>query len=274
MGKKPPMNRAERAQMAMMLEVCAYPKPGNVDRCHDYPDTRLEHFLASTILARPVFDAAERTGGRVGSLIREAVMRTNDHAGGNTHFGAFILLIPLVLGGDIDGARRVAAGTDVEDAIDFYAAFGLTRVRMAESDDLDVDDPASVAAIRERGMTLADIMAHSAPRDMVAREWTNGFALTRRCADLLHTHGSGREAIVASFLDLLASVPDTFIAKKYGEAVAERTMRCAAEVLDGGRDLDAFDAECVTAGINPGSIADITIAGIYVALGEGWQWDC
>jgi triphosphoribosyl-dephospho-CoA synthase len=50
-------------------------------------------------------------------------------------------------------------------------------------------------------------------------------------------------------------------------------MRCAAEVLAGKRDLRAFDAECVAAGINPGSIADITIAGIYVALGEGWQWD-
>ena len=84
------MNRAERAQMAMMLEVCAYPKPGNVDRCHDYTDTRLEHFLASTILVRPVFEA-ERTGGRVGSLIREAVA----HQRGlrrKTHFGVHSLL--------------------------------------------------------------------------------------------------------------------------------------------------------------------------------------
>lgn len=268
------MGRAERAQMAMMLEVCAYPKPGNVDRCHDYPDTRLEHFLASAIMVRPVFDEAEKTGGRVGRLIRDAVMRTNGHSGGNTHFGAFILLVPLVLGGDIEGARRVIAGTDVQDAVDFYAAFALTSVRVLKSDELDVNDPASVAAIRERGMTLADIMAHSAPRDMVAREWTNGFALTRRCADLLHAHGCGRKAIVAAFMDILASEPDTFIAKKHGMAAAERTMRQAAEVLEGSRDLAAFDADCVSAGINPGSIADITIAGIYVALGEGWRWDC
>lgn len=268
------MGRAERAQMAMMLEVCAYPKPGNVDRCHDYPDTRLEHFLASAIMVRPVFDEAEKTGGRVGRLIRDAVMRTNGHSGGNTHFGAFILLVPLVLGGDIEGARRVIAGTDVQDALDFYAAFALTNVRVLKSDELDVNDPASVAAIRERGMTLADIMAHSAPRDMVAREWTNGFALTRRCADLLHAHGCGRKAIVAAFMEILASEPDTFIAKKHGMAAAERTMRQAAEVLEGSRDLAAFDADCVSAGINPGSIADITIAGIYLALGEGWQWDC
>lgn len=268
------MGRAERAQMAMMLEVCAYPKPGNVDRCHDYPDTRLEHFLASAIMVRPVFDEAEKTGGRVGRLIHDAVMRTNGHSGGNTHFGAFILLVPLVLGGDIEGARRVIAGTDLQDALDFYAAFALTNVRVLKSDELDVNDPASVAAIRERGMTLADIMAHSAPRDMVAREWTNGFALTRRCADLLHAHGCGRKAIVAAFMEILASEPDTFIAKKHGMAAAERTMRQAAEVLEGSRDLAAFDADCVSAGINPGSIADITIAGIYVALGEGWRWDC
>ena len=274
MKKNLPMNRAERAQMAMMLEVSAYPKPGNVDRCHDYPDTRLEHFLASTILVRPVFDAAEKTNGRVGDLIREAVMRTNGHSGGNTHFGALILLVPLVLGGDIEGAQAVVAATDVEDAVDFYAAFGLTSVRVAENDDLDVNDPASIAAIREQGLTLADIMAYSAPRDMVAREWTNGFALTRRCADLLHAHGCGRASIVATFLDLLASEPDTFIAKKHGEIVVERTMQAAAEVLGGRRDLAMFDAECISAGINPGSIADIIIAGIYVALGEGWQWDC
>ncbi len=268
------MSRAERAQMAMMLEVCAYPKPGNVDRCHDYSDTRLEHFLASTILVRPVFEAAELTGGRVGSLIKEAVMLTNDHAGGNTHFGAFILLMPLVLGGDIAGARRIVAGTDVLDAIEFYAAFGFTEVRVVEGDDLDVNDPESIAMIREQGMSLADIMAYSAPRDMVAREWTDGFRLTRRCADLLHAHGHGREAIVRTFLDLLASEPDTFIAKKHGMEVAERTMQRAGEVLRGERDLDTFDAECIRDGINPGSIADITIAGIYVALGEGWRWDC
>jgi triphosphoribosyl-dephospho-CoA synthase len=272
--KRSAMSRAERAQMAMMLEVCAYPKPGNVDRCHDYTDTRLEHFLASTILARPAFEAAEKTGGRVGNLIREAVMLTNGHAGGNTHFGAFILLFPLIIGGDIAGARQVVAETDVQDAIDFYAAFGLTQVRVLESDDLDVNDPESVRVIQEQGMTLADIMGYSAPRDMVAREWTNGFALTRRCADLLHAHGHGREAVVRTFLNLLASEPDTFIAKKHGVAVAEETMRCAAEVLRGGRDIRAFDAECIRNGINPGSIADITIAGIYVALGEGWRWDC
>jgi triphosphoribosyl-dephospho-CoA synthase len=101
-----------------------------------------------------------------------------------------------------------------------------------------------------------------------------GFPLTRRAADLLHARGCGRGAIVAAFLELLATVPDTFIVKKHGMAVAEETMRKAAEVRAGTRDLAAFDRECIDRGINPGSLADILIAGIYVALGEGWRWEC
>ena len=75
------------------------------------------------------------------------------------------------------------------------------------------------------------------------------------------------------FLTLLATEPDTFIIKKHGRAVAEQTMEKAREVLDGRRVLETFDAECIEAGINPGSIADITIAAIFIALGEGWEWD-
>ncbi|MCQ8893151.1 MAG: triphosphoribosyl-dephospho-CoA synthase [Methanolinea sp.] len=268
------LTRAERAQLAMVLEVSAYPKPGNVDRCHDYPDTQLEHFLASAIMARPAFESAEKGEGGVGKLIHQAVELTSGHTGGNTHFGAFILLIPLVMGDGIPGALRAARTTTVEDALEFYKAFGKTQVRVIPSHELDVHDPASLETIGKRGMTLYDLMLYSAPRDMVAREWVSGFQMTRRGADLLHAAGCGRQAIVTAFLSLLALEPDTFIVKKHGPEVAARTMEKAREVLEGIRDLQAFDQECIDKGINPGSIADIIIASIYIALGEGWKWDC
>jgi triphosphoribosyl-dephospho-CoA synthase len=270
----PGQRRAERAQLAMMLEVTASPKPGNVDRCHDYETTRLEHFLASAILARRALERAEKGTGGLGALIRGAVQATSSHRGGNTHFGAFLLLVPLVAGGDIPAARALIQSTTVEDAVAFYQAFALTRVRMLDHDPLDVNNPEAIAILRERGLTLRDVMAHSAPNDLVAREWVEGFPLTRRAADLLHAHGCGRKAIVSAFLELLATVPDTFIAKKHGMSVAGETMRKAAEVRAGTRDLEEFDRECIDRGINPGSLADIIIAGIFVALGEGWQWEC
>ena len=267
------MTPAERAQMAMMLEVCAFPKPGNVDRCHDYPDTTLEHFLASTIFARPALEEAATGKGRIGEIIGHAVKQTNVHNGGNTHFGAFILLVPLLYGGGIEGAKKAVTATDVSDAVAFYRAFALTSVRINKTDEIDVNDPKALDMLRDRNMTLLDVMQHSAPHDMVAREWTNGFVLTRRGADLLHQIGEGRAAIVEMFLTLLATEPDTFIIKKHGRAVAEEVLFKAREVLDGKKVLDTFDAECIAAGINPGSLADITIAAIYVALTEGWEWD-
>ena len=268
------LTRSERAQLAMMLEVTAFPKPGNVDRCHDYRDTRLEHFLASAIFSRPAFEHAEREPGSLGSLIREAGKLAGRHSGGNTHFGAFILLVPLVAGGDIPGAKRLIGETGVEDAVEFYRAFGETNVRVIEADELDVRNPAAIDTIRKRGMTLLDIMKHSAGNDMIAREWVDGFPLTRRGADLLEDAGCGRNAIVSTFLELLSSVPDTFIVKEHGEEVADQTRTRAREVLDRKRSLEAFDEECIAGGVNPGSTADVLIAAIYVALGEGWQWDC
>jgi triphosphoribosyl-dephospho-CoA synthase len=109
---------------------------------------------------------------------------------------------------------------------------------------------------------------------MVAREWVTGFPLTRKAADLLLRSGCGRQGLVNTFLGLLASDMDTFIVKEHGQLVAEEVQRRAGEILAGREDLAAFDAECIARGINPGSTADILIAGTYISLGEGWEWDC
>jgi triphosphoribosyl-dephospho-CoA synthase len=257
----------------MMLEVTAYPKPGNVDRCHDYPETHLEHFLASTIFARQALEEGAEGKGRIGEIIGHAVRDTNRHSGGNTHFGAFILLIPLLYGKDIPGAIAAIGKTDTSDAIAFYKAFAMTSVKMNETDELDVNDPHTLTMIRDREMTLLDIMQHSAAHDMVARQWVTGFPLVRRGADLLKETGPGRQSIVTMFLTLLATEPDTFIVKKHGIEVARETMLRARDVLDGKLSVQQMDEDCIQRDINPGSIADITIASIFIALGEGWSWD-
>ncbi|MDD3407828.1 MAG: triphosphoribosyl-dephospho-CoA synthase, partial [Methanomicrobium sp.] len=182
---------SELAQIAMMLEVSCKTKPGNVDRYHDYDDTWLEHFLASAIFAKPAFERAENFGAAkintktgtpeisgnfgIGGLIYDAVALTNTHSGGNTHFGAFILLMPLITGKGIAGAEKIIRATTVEDAVLFYRAFGLTSVRMNESDEMDVNDPKAVLMLCEKNMTLYDVMEYSSKCDMVSKEWVSGF---------------------------------------------------------------------------------------------------
>lgn len=51
---------ARCAQLAMILEVSATPKPGNIDRDHNYKDTRFEHFLASAVGVYPLLEKAKQ----------------------------------------------------------------------------------------------------------------------------------------------------------------------------------------------------------------------
>ena len=261
---------AELASFAMLLEVCAKLKPGNIDREHDYPDTRLEHFLSSAVRARPIYEQIDTLA--LGEAMYLATERTNGHSGGNTHFGAFILLLPLLKGRGIEGACACVKETTVDDAINFYKAFGLTAVRVADESPMDVHDPVSLDRLREEGMTMYDVMELSAGFDMVAREWTNGFALVREFADRLKKAG-GCSQIPDVFMEMLATYPDTFVAKKLGPAASEELRNSARMVQTGRLSAETLDAWCLAEGINPGSLADICIAGIFVALLEGWEWD-
>ena len=53
---------SRRLELAMLFEVSAYPKPGNVHRTRDYPGTRFEHFLASAVASRSSFEIAAEKG--------------------------------------------------------------------------------------------------------------------------------------------------------------------------------------------------------------------
>lgn len=294
---KKKLSLCELAQTAMMLEVCCKEKPGNVDRCHDYDDTALEHFLASTIFAHDALLNAENFGGidggtsvnlrpeypkeyrddflaaGIGRLIYDAVSDTNRHSGGNTHFGAFLLLIPLIAGRGIAGAKELIHRTNVSDAVIFYLAFGLTSVRMNESDDMDVNSPSAIEDLRRKGMTLYDVMEYSSANDMIAAEWVNGFTLTEKFADALIASGKGKDAIPEVFLRFMSEYTDTFVVKKLGADAGKWTKETARDVIDGKMAPEEFDRICLSRGINPGSLADITIAGIFIALLEGWDWD-
>ncbi|GAH75419.1 unnamed protein product, partial [marine sediment metagenome] len=146
---------ARSAQLALLLEVSAYPKPGNVDRTHDFIDTSYEHFLASSVAVYPVLrEAAARSEG-VGELIRVGAEESVAwQSGGNTHFGALFLLIPLAMAAgacasyDMDAIKRKAKeimrNTSVDDAVEVYRAFPKAKVKVRRAvPELDVMDEGS-----------------------------------------------------------------------------------------------------------------------------------
>ncbi len=273
---------AQNAQLALLLEVSGTPKPGNVDRHREYDDLRFEHFVAGAVGSTPGLELAQQ-GAAVGRAFERGVAGMAEQTAGNTQFGALLLLVPLVRAASSDpgaaltpqAARDVVRATTVEDACDFYRAF--------EHVDVGVDDPPSdlealdvrwgarvEPTLRERELTLFDVMELSAGVDGVAREWTQEFSRSFGAADWIEAgDGPVSERAADAFLRLLAEEPDTFVGKRRDRATATEVVERAQDALDGAIDPEELATEFVRRGINPGTTADITAAALFIALERG-----
>ncbi|MEY7849408.1 triphosphoribosyl-dephospho-CoA synthase [Natrarchaeobius sp. A-rgal3] len=272
---------AQNAELALLLEVAGTPKPGNVDRRRDLDDLRFEHFLAGAVGARDGLEMAAN-GASVGPAFERAVDGMAAQGGDNTQFGALLLLVPLVRATRETVSQpvveSVVEGTTVADAAAFYRAFEHVDVFVsdppAEMEPLDVRRGSdAVPTLEERGLTLFDVMDRSVPGDDVAREWTHGFERSFLTAQrLADAGGTPSERTASVFLSLLAERPDTLVVKRHGEATAREVADRAAELherdaLETDPDVvDAFADDLVERGVNPGTTADVTAAGIFIAL--------
>jgi triphosphoribosyl-dephospho-CoA synthase len=280
-----PADVAAAAQLACLLEASA-PKPGNVSPGRSFADVRYEDFLASAAaIGEPLTGAGARP---LGSTVRLAVEATARWVASNTNLGIVLLLAPLsraALAG-APGANlraelgRVLEATTVDDARDVYAAIrraapgGLGR---AEAQDVR-DEPT---------IPLLDVMRLAANRDGIAREYATTFAITFETGapalEAARRDGlAWDDAVVETFLTLLAAVPDTHVARRAGAEIAADVSRRARAVLQlggvrsepGRRAIEEMDRALRDARHlgNPGTTADLTAAAIFVALLGGASW--
>ncbi len=251
-------------ELAVLLEVSGYPKPGNVHRTADFPETRYEHFLASAVAIAPSFKKAAKQGIKlseekispaevgIGKIIKDAVDRMRlSQSGGNTLLGAIILLSPVAAAAGMisnsfslsklrENIKVIVESTTPEDAVAVYDAIallnpgGLNKVKK-----LDVTDPESKKRLLDEGVTLFGTFEISSSYDSVASEWVHNYPIT---FDLgypyfvkqLEETGDINTATVHTYLKILAEVPDTLIARKAGQAKAESISAEAEQVLKEG----------------------------------------
>jgi triphosphoribosyl-dephospho-CoA synthase len=274
---------AAAAQLACLLEASA-PKPGNVSPHASFRDATYEDFLASAAAIGPAFLAAgERP---LGATIREALEATARWAPSNTNLGLVLLFAPLARAARRPGGAlrsRVAATlaeTTVADAQDTYLA-----MRLAAPGGFGRVDEQDVAGAPTQ--PLRDVMALAVGRDAIAREYATDFqttfeigapALRRALADAL----PWRDAVVETYLTLLASAADTHIARKLGLGAAVTVQQRGRAVLAAGGVRTTAGREAIAAldrelrdeanTLNPGATADLSGAAIYAVLLEGgWR---
>ncbi|MHB9286318.1 triphosphoribosyl-dephospho-CoA synthase [Halobacteriales archaeon Cl-PHB] len=272
---------AENAQLALLLEVSSTPKPGNVDREREYPDLRFEHFVTGAVGAREGLDLAA-DGRPVGAAFETAIEGMSLQSGGNTQFGAILLLMPLVGAAAADdltpeGVTALVEDTTVADAAGFYRAFDHVDVAVddppADMDDLDVRRGSdAVSTLEDRGLTLADVMERSADVDSLAAEWTSGFPRTFEAADRIASgDGPVTDRAATVYIEMLAAAVDTFVVTQHDRETAEAVRDRAQGVLDGEESVETFAADLVARQINPGTTADLVAGGLFVALERGLE---
>jgi triphosphoribosyl-dephospho-CoA synthase len=257
---------AAALELALLLEVSAYPKPGNVHRTRDFENTRFEHFLASAAALVPHFRLAALRGSKVaagsihsgelmiGGRIKRAVESCSEwQHGGNTSLGAILLLIPISYAAGMvpsrkalkaqeirKNLRRVVRGTSKADAVNVYRAISrASSGGMGKVPELDVNDKDSLTRIRRHNVSLLHIFRISSGYDTISSEWVRGFPVT---FDIglpflvreLHATGDINTAVVDTYLRILSKVPDTLVARKLGIGKAREVSFMAKRVLKVG----------------------------------------
>ena len=266
------------AQIACLLEVTAR-KPGNVHRFADFADLHyLDFLLSATALVQPLDEVRQRG---VGPAVLAAVKATRQVVTTNTNLGMILLLAPLAAVPEeislADGIEPILAATTIDDARAVYQA-----IRLAAPGGLGRVKHQDVA--REPAVTLREAMALAADRDLVARQYANGFQQVLHEA-LPALQGSLRDdprletAVVAASLQMLARHHDSLIVRKAGRAAAEVVRHKAGQIVEAGwpatprslRLCREFDTRLRSQAslLNPGTTADLITAALFAALRDG-----
>jgi triphosphoribosyl-dephospho-CoA synthase len=261
-------------QVACIWEATAR-KPGNVHRFYDFADASYLDYLTSAASLGAVMAVAPEHP--LGATICEAVRLRKGVTRANTNLGVALLLAPLAkaAGADLrDGVEQVLREADVNDSA--MACWGICNAEPGGLGEVAEHD-----VRQEPTLPLRELMALAAERDLIARQYANGFTEVfddgaPAILTGLEQTGSMEAAIILGHLRLMAKHPDSLIARKGGRAEAEEAAARAGRVLAadwprrrvGWQALRELDEWLRAEGHqrNPGTTADLIAASLFVLL--------
>jgi triphosphoribosyl-dephospho-CoA synthase len=262
---------AEAIRWACILEATA-PKVGNVFPGRSFEDLNYADFVAAAEIAVRELAIVEAP---ISQRMLETILQTAKSVGNNVNLGIVLLLGPLVKAdlartsdqwqGAISGVLDAFTESDGEmifQAINAASAGGLGTV---ESNDVR----ATTGPVN-----IIEAMTEAAGRDRVARQYASGFEdLITTVAPIVKDSIEAAEDLLTGIsrahLRLLASEPDSLIARKCGLDFAIQVRDRAAEInIDDQLQIERFDQWLRTDGHrrNPGTTADLIAASLYLIL--------
>jgi triphosphoribosyl-dephospho-CoA synthase len=271
------------AQMASLIEVSSYPKPGNVHRMADFEDLKYEEYLlCGAALGETIFRACHASKHdcyRMGGYIKKAVLESKKWSPHNANLGIILLFIPLAQAAarcsfseTREKLRTICKTTTVEDALETWDAIReASPSGMGQVERFDVTTQKGRDEILAQEKTLFDLFQYSEEWDRISYEWTHNFQITFEVGfpslkNYFQESEDINHATRMTYLEILASFYDTLIARKVGKLKAEEISSKAKKLLyDFSEEkLWGFDRELrADRNLNPGTTADLTASSLF-----------
>ncbi|MEM0078856.1 MAG: triphosphoribosyl-dephospho-CoA synthase [Nitrososphaerota archaeon] len=292
---------ASRCTSALLLEVSATPKPGLVDRLKDFRETKFQHFLVSASTLYKWFRIAAKTGlhkkgkglGRV--IYRGVLDMLSDQKGGNTHLGAFLLLIPIASASTLSQNTpikisslkkhlpEILSNMDWRDSVMILKAIKTVSPRsLGRIAFMDVFNQETYREIEEKKLKPIEVFRKFVDREVVAHEWVKNYSRSFYGASRLMENLREmdlEEALTQTFLQLLSRYTDTHIQRRGGKALATRISYMASKILENGGVKNSRGRELLVEldkllrnnwRTRPGATADLLASSITITLLNGW----
>ena len=275
-----PQQLGELYQQACVVELQAF-KPGNVSVYADGHDMTVADFrLSAQVSAGPLCNPDYSLGEK----IFYAVKATREAVACNTNLGIILLCAPLLqavnnLQPDVtlrSALHQVLTTTTLDDADWVFKAITLASPGgLGSADQQDVSEAPSV--------NLAEAMRLASAKDRIALQYMTDYQDIFDFAIAIHYNamskwGSQEWAAVSVYAGLLSRFPDSHIERKYGdqysEMVAAKMSHLSNELSNTESPehllplLYSLDQALKSQGLNPGTMADMTVATVLTVFLE------
>ena len=267
-------------QQACEMELQAF-KPGNVSVYADGHDMTVADFRIS---AKVSADALCNRDYSLGEKIYYAVQATKTAVACNTNLGIILLCAPLIQAMSVikpgitlkQALHQVLLTTTIEDADWVFKAIMLASPGgLGRADNQDVAEKPSI--------TLTEAMRLASHKDRIALQYVSDYQDIFDFAVPIHYNAVRKSthlewAAVSVYAALLSHFPDSHIERKYGkqysEMVAARMSNVSSELSKAEMPeqilplLYSVDQEFKAKGLNPGTMADMTVATVFTVFLE------
>ena len=267
-------------QEACEVELQAF-KPGNVSVYADGHDMTVEDFRLS---AKVSAEALCNIDYSLGEKIYYAVKATREAVGCNTNLGILLLCAPLIeaitLKTPENSLRQaldtVLTNTTINDAEWVFKAISLASPGgLGNADEADVSEKPSI--------NLTEAMRLASLRDRIALQFITNYQDIFDFALPIYYNAAMKWckqewSALAVFVSLLCRFPDSHIERKYGSqynrVITLKMTQLSEELSRAERPeltlplLYSMDSEFKSQGINPGTMADLTVATVFTVFLE------